>query len=71
MSEINCEGCAGRFYGQDDGSGHRAALLSGPPGIGKTTTATLVCKVSVETHLSVPVVCTYLLCGTSVNTCCL
>ena len=36
----------GRFYGQDDGSGHRAALLSGPPGIGKTTTAVIVCKVS-------------------------
>ncbi|XP_070209411.1 replication factor C subunit 1-like isoform X2 [Littorina saxatilis] len=35
---------SGRFYGQDDGSGHRAALLSGPPGIGKTTTAVLVCK---------------------------
>ncbi|KAK3087946.1 hypothetical protein FSP39_012701 [Pinctada imbricata] len=35
----------GRFFNKnDDGSGHRAALLSGPPGIGKTTTATLVCK---------------------------
>ncbi|XP_059158206.1 replication factor C subunit 1-like [Physella acuta] len=30
--------------GKGDGSGNRAALLSGPPGIGKTTTATLVCK---------------------------
>ena len=29
----------------DDGSGYRAALLSGPPGVGKTTTAALVCQV--------------------------
>ena len=29
---------------QDTGSSFKAALLSGPPGIGKTTTATLVCK---------------------------
>lgn len=28
----------------DDGAYFKAALLSGPPGIGKTTTATLVCK---------------------------
>lgn len=35
----------GKFFNKsDDGSGFRAALLSGPPGIGKTTTATLVCK---------------------------
>lgn len=29
---------------QDTGSSFKAALLSGPPGIGKTTTATLACK---------------------------
>ncbi|XP_055642071.1 replication factor C subunit 1 [Toxorhynchites rutilus septentrionalis] len=28
----------------DDGSYFKAVLLSGPPGVGKTTTATLVCK---------------------------
>ncbi|KAM6362235.1 replication factor C subunit 1 isoform 2-T3 [Alca torda] len=30
--------------GKDDGPGFKAALLSGPPGVGKTTTASLVCK---------------------------
>uniref|UniRef100_S4RTR9 Replication factor C subunit 1 n=1 Tax=Petromyzon marinus TaxID=7757 RepID=S4RTR9_PETMA len=33
-----------RFGGKDDGSGLKAALLSGPPGVGKTTTAALVCQ---------------------------
>ena len=35
--------------GREDGSSFKAALLSGPPGIGKTTTATLVCQVGSST----------------------
>ncbi|XP_021531330.2 replication factor C subunit 1 isoform X1 [Aotus nancymaae] len=34
----------GKFAGKDDGSSFKAVLLSGPPGVGKTTTASLVCQ---------------------------
>ncbi|OCT99435.1 replication factor C subunit 1 [Xenopus laevis] len=33
-----------KFGGKDDGSSVKAALLSGPPGVGKTTTAVLACE---------------------------
>jgi len=38
------KGKGGFFAAKEDGSIFKCALLSGPPGVGKTTTATLVCK---------------------------
>ena len=35
------------YYPLGDAVFHKAALLSGPPGIGKTTTAVLACKVNI------------------------
>ncbi|GFY77643.1 replication factor C subunit 1 [Trichonephila inaurata madagascariensis] len=42
--QLNKKAIPGRFNPNDDGSGFKAALLSGPPGVGKTTTAVLVCQ---------------------------
>ncbi|KAG8195705.1 hypothetical protein JTE90_002968 [Oedothorax gibbosus] len=41
---LNKKPIPGRFNAADDGAAYKAALLSGPPGVGKTTTAILVCK---------------------------
>ncbi|XP_015687437.1 replication factor C subunit 1 [Protobothrops mucrosquamatus] len=35
---------SGKFGSKDDGAHSKAALLSGPPGVGKTTTASLACE---------------------------
>ncbi|XP_071943755.1 replication factor C subunit 1-like [Antedon mediterranea] len=47
LKQWNTHNASGKLKGKcnrDTGAGQKAALLSGPPGIGKTTTATLVCK---------------------------
>ena len=46
VSPVSAAARFGRFGGKDDGATLKAALLSGPPGVGKTTTAALVCQVS-------------------------
>lgn len=38
-------------WGSEDGSNFKAALLSGPPGVGKTTSAELVCKEANFTYI--------------------